>query len=297
MTACAGDTNGVGYYLSGCRAMSLNGCGSENDTSSGTTYNGTAYLISGSNTIGLYHCYNYRNSSVAIAVQGSTQTMITGFSELDPGSKAAASITADSASSGIELTGCSLTTTTSLAAGSASPLPPNAPTPADQNLLAWSYDPAQATGDDVPTSGVVQLIRVQLRYPATIGTIYAHVGAAGVGLASGKNLAGLYSAGGTLLASTGDQSGSWNSTGVKPMALNYTAAAGSYYIALLATGTTPPAFARSTGLAGASGLINIGLPSQSARFATTASASNGLLPTSITTSLDLAPVAYWAAIG
>ena len=198
LTACAGDSNGVGYYLSQCNALTLSGCGSESDTDNSTTYNGTAYVLSGGSALGLYHCYNYANSGVAVSCTGGlTHAVIAGFRELDP-KTGTASIKVDSSCSGVELMACSLTTVTSIAPGTAAPVPGNTAQPTDQNLLAWAYDPAQATGDEVPASGVLQLIKVQLRYPATISNIIAHVATAGAGLTSGDNWAGLYSSAGAL---------------------------------------------------------------------------------------------------
>lgn len=300
LTACAADKNGVGYYLSGCTALLLTGCGAESCADNSATYNGTAYVLSGGSALGLYHCYNYRNIGVAVSCTGGlTQSVLTGFRELDPlTATATASIAVDSSCAGIELSSCALTTVTSIAAGTATPVPGNAFHPADQNLLSWSYDPVQAVNASAPTAGVLQLIRVPLRYPATIHNLIAHIATAGAGLTSGRNLAGLYSATGQLLAQTADQTTGWSATGVQTMALTspYTAPAGTYYIGLLADGTTPPAFARSTGLAGAGGLINVGLSAGAGRFGVFSSALTALPSSFSTTSVNAASVAYWVAL-
>jgi hypothetical protein len=300
LTACAADKNGVGYYLSGCTALLLTGCGAESCVNSSATYNGTAYVLSGGSALGLYHCYNYRNVGVSVSCTGGlTQTVLAGFRELDPlTATATASIAVDAGCAGVELSSCELTTVTSIAAGTAAPVPGNAFGPADQNLLSWSYDPVQAVNSGAPAAGVLQLIRVPLRYPATVHNLIAHVAAARAGLTSGRNLAGLYSPTGQLLAQTADQTTEWSATGVQTMALTspYSAPAGTYYIGLLANGTTPPAFARSTGLAGAGGLINVGLPAGAGRFGAFGSALTALPSSFAVSSVSAASVAYWAAL-
>jgi hypothetical protein len=172
------------------------------------------------------------------------------------------------------------------------------PLASDQNLLAWSYDPAVPGASSSPTGGTIQLIRLILRTPALVTNVLAHVATAGSGLTAAQNLAGLYTAAGALLSGTADQTASWGSTGLKTMALTtpQNLAAGNYYAALLSVGTTPPQFSRSGGLTAEANLLNAGLASSAARFAT-GPASLTALPASITMSgIALAAVGYWAAL-
>jgi len=118
--------------------------------------------------------------------------------------------------------------------------------PADNGLLGAAFDPA-ACGDNgsQPISGTVYLIAVNLRVATTISHLNAVIGVAGSGLTSNRNFLGLYSASGTRLAVTSNQSTAWASAGDVDAALtsSYNAAAGLYYVALLANGTTTPYFA------------------------------------------------------
>jgi hypothetical protein len=173
--------------------------------------------------------------------------------------------------------------------------------PADQNLVSWAYDPAVITNTASPATGTVQLIRVILRSAQTVTNVLAHIGAGGTGLVSAKNYGGLYSAAGTLLSATADQTTAWASTGLQTMALatqQVNLAAGIYYAALLANETagTTPAFARNNGITAASGLINAGLAVATARFATGPAGQNTLPGTITMSGLTFATVAYWAAL-
>lgn len=170
--------------------------------------------------------------------------------------------------------------------------------PDDHAVLAWSYDPAVTSNSTAVASGTVQLIKIVLRRAATISNLYAQVNTAGGTLTSGQNFAGLYSASGTLLSATADQTTAWGSTGMKTMALTtpQTVLPGYYYVALLSNGTTGPAFARGNGLSGAANAINLGLAASTARFATGPTAQTSL-PSSITMSSNsLAGVPYWVAV-
>lgn len=143
--------------------------------------------------------------------------------------------------------------------------------PADHGLLAFSLDPAVTNTSSAPASGVMTLVKVRLTAPATPASVLLHITAAGVTLTAGQNLAGLYSAAGVLLGTTADQSAAWASAGQKLMALTPASAGsltdlppGVYYIGFLSVGTTPPSFARASGV----GTTNANLAAGSYRFAT-----------------------------
>lgn len=123
----------------------------------------------------------------------------------------------------------------------------NDPGPADQGWLTWNYDPVHAQSGVVTTSGTVYMMKIHLRKAATVSSVSAVVSTAGVGLTAGQCFAGLYNSAGTRLGVSADQSGNWVNVAHHAMALTapVAAAAGSYYIALLANGTTGPAFIRS----------------------------------------------------
>jgi hypothetical protein len=169
----------------------------------------------------------------------------------------------------------------------------------DHNLIAWSYDPALPTNSlALSTGGVVHLVKVILRYAATINNVLYQVNTAGATLTSGQNFVGVYDSGGTRRAVSADQTTAWGSTGLMTTAMtaSYSAAAGVYYIAFVANGTTGPALARLNGLAGAGATINAGLTAATYRFATNGS-GNTSLPASLTLSSNSTEsVPYWAAL-
>lgn len=168
--------------------------------------------------------------------------------------------------------------------------------PSDQGLIAWTYDPISATNTSAPSLGVVQLVKVPLRYATTVSNVLLQLTATGT-LTTSQNFAGLYNSGGTLLSSTADQTTAWGSTGLKTMALTaaQTVLPGYYYIGFVVNGSAACAFARGNGNAGASTTINAGLAAATYRFATGPSGTS--LPTTITMSSNsAASVPFWGAV-
>ncbi|AXG81144.1 hypothetical protein [Streptomyces paludis] len=168
--------------------------------------------------------------------------------------------------------------------------------PADQGLITWTHDPATLrSSSNATTSGTVYLCKVKIVERATVvSNIIIGVEAAGATLTSAQNLLGLYSASGTRLAVTADQSTAWTTVGVKTAAITpQTLAVGSYYVAILANGTTPPQFSM-----GAGGALNVNVPSVTgaARFLTGPTAQTSL-PASITLSSQTQTTgARWAGL-
>lgn len=170
-------------------------------------------------------------------------------------------------------------------------------TPADQGLLTWTHDPATLrSASNATTSGTVYLSKVKIVNRATVVTnVLIGIEAAGATLTAGQSLVGLYNSSGTRLAVSADQSANWTSTGLKTIALTapQTLAVGSYYVAILSVGTTPPQFAMG---AGGSTNINAGLSTGAARFLTGPTAQTSL-PASITLgSQTVSTGARWAAL-
>lgn len=164
--------------------------------------------------------------------------------------------------------------------------PGNTQGPMDQGLIAWSIAPYDVNGQIQPTGGVIQLVKVLIRTATTITNVIANVSTAGATLTASQCFAGLYDFTGTRQGVTADQSTSWNSTGLKTMALTtpYAAPAGSYWIALVSNGTTQPNFSGGTGTpALTAALVNVGATVSTARFATTGTAQT-TLPSTITPS-------------
>lgn len=170
--------------------------------------------------------------------------------------------------------------------------------PSDQNLIAWSYEPSVATSSGTITPGVIQLVAVILRKAATITNVIVEIAAVGSALTTAENFLALYDSSGTRQGVTADQTSAWASTGVMvtPLATPYSAAAGVYYVAVLSNGSTSPTFARSTGITGAGGFINVGLTASTARFAVNGTAQTSM-PSSLTLSSNsLAAIALWAGV-
>lgn len=171
-------------------------------------------------------------------------------------------------------------------------------TPADHGLITWTQDPATLGADvDTLTAGVLYLMKVKVVNRATVVTnIHVVVGTAGSGLTSNRNFVGLYDSSGTRLALSADQTTAFGSTGFKTIALTaaQTLAVGSYYVAVLTGGTTPPKLLRGHSFS-ASGL-NANLTGGTGRFLTSGTGLTAL-PTSVTlSSASTDFVARWAAL-
>ncbi|MFF3928554.1 hypothetical protein [Streptomyces hirsutus] len=168
--------------------------------------------------------------------------------------------------------------------------------PSDHGLIAWTYDPATLrSSSNATTSGTVYLCKVKVGARSLVSNVLIGVEAAGAGLTAGQCVVGLYSSSGTRLAVSADQSGAWTTGGLKtiPLTAAQTVAPGTYYVAILAVGTTPPQLAMG---AGGSTNINAGLATAAARFLTGPTAQTAL-PASITVGSQTATTgARWAAL-
>lgn len=166
----------------------------------------------------------------------------------------------------------------------------------DRGLITWSWDPHLQPGAGNPTTGVLNLTRVQIRRPVTITNLVTSVAVAGVTLTAGQNFAALYDSAGNRVGVTADQTAAWGSAGNKTMALTatYAAATGFYWVALLSNGTTAPQFMRTP--TSTSGLNNLGATVSTA-FSGTFGAAQTTAPATITPgSIALNPVTYFVAV-
>lgn len=151
-------------------------------------------------------------------------------------------------------------------------------------LTAMNMDPAIGAGFTALTSGTVFMQRLDVPYSLLISSIHqAAGGTPGAGLVAGQNFAGLYTAAGTRIGVTADQSVAWTTTGEKNMALvaPVLITAGTYHVALLSNGTTPPSFLRIAVSASVADIVNHGLTPATARW-TTGPTAQTTLPASIT---------------
>ncbi|UQX05415.1 hypothetical protein [Streptomyces sp. RerS4] len=148
------------------------------------------------------------------------------------------------------------------------------PRPQDQNLLAWTGDPNDAghvtAQSAAGVGGRVTLVRIVLREPITWSNIW--LGLAGIDPAAQLSNChlGVYDERGTLVASTADISPQLMTDPIAkpfPLAKPFTAAPGTYFIALLLNGNwaTNALTLKSTG-AGIS--VNAGLAPPKLRYST-----------------------------
>lgn len=152
--------------------------------------------------------------------------------------------------------------------GAALAPPPATPTPADQNLIGWSFDPALALSNTGTASGVLSLVAIPVREARTVANLLLGVATAGVGLTGAQNWAGLYSPTGALAGQTADQTTPWASTGMKttPLAAPAAVTPGWWWVGILTNAaTSSPAFARA-GAGAVAGISSVGLAATASRF-------------------------------
>lgn len=171
--------------------------------------------------------------------------------------------------------------------------------PADNNLLAATDAPGVAVSSTTPpTAGTLYLTKLPVRSAMTATSLWFVIGAAGTGVSTGSFL-GLYSSGGTLLASTAEI-GTQITTGfvARQIALGtaQTLTSGSFvWVALLTNlATAQPALRQ---LNNGTVLPNLGLTAATYRFCT-AGTSLTALPASITPASNVAPSIspYWFGV-
>lgn len=161
--------------------------------------------------------------------------------------------------------------------------------PSDQGLLAWTYDPNQAghvtAQSNAGVAGRITLVRLILRKTITWSNVW--IGLSGVDAAAvlANCYLGVYDSGGTLKGTTADISTSlMTGATAKPLALasSFTAAPGTYFIAMLLNGTwaTNSLTFKASG-AGVS--VNAGLTAPSLRYSNLLSGQTSL-PSSLTLS-------------
>ena len=184
----------------------------------------------------------------------------------------------------------------------------------DLGYKAQPFDAVTCTTTHVPTSGVLTLIGVKIRSPATItGARIIINNASAPTLTANQSFVGLYSAAGSPAPQLGyastNSSGTalstaFASTTPSNLIINFTATVSSpsslilpvglYWIVVLANGGTPPSFAGGVTISASS--ANGGLLNTNARFATYGSGLTALPSTITQTSSALSAVPIWAAL-
>lgn len=171
--------------------------------------------------------------------------------------------------------------------------------PVDHGVIAWSVPIDFATQQSAMSieigAGTLRLTRIRRVPPGNITNLIIYVNVGGSTLSN--CFAALYSAAGSLLGQTADQSTNWQSLGPKVMPLVGGAVAvpaGDYYVGLWYNGTTAPTVQRSgTGVAGTQ--LNLG---QAAADYNAAYANTGLTTTAPPTigAKTSSALRFWVAV-
>lgn len=139
--------------------------------------------------------------------------------------------------------------------------------PSDQSHVAWAFDPGlgfDGVNTAMATAGRLYVVRVPIRVPVVVSNILLYITGIGVTLTSGQCKAALYDPSGTLLQTTADQSTSWNSTGLKTMAITATSLSpGIHDVAWWFNGTTGPAPLRGASQSFINDIVGAGTPRMS----------------------------------
>ena len=120
-----------------------------------------------------------------------------------------------------------------------------APTPDWNGFIAWNGDPGQNSASVTPVAGNVSLVGFKANSSEAPSKLWWFVTAAGVAPVAGQNFAGIYTAGGTLLASTGIDATVTGTNAQSAVITPGILTAGQwYYAALLFNATTVPTVSR-----------------------------------------------------
>ncbi len=166
----------------------------------------------------------------------------------------------------------------------------------DYGFITWAFDPANlgTAATALAVAGTMYVIKLHMPVATNVTNIITSMVAAGSGLTSGQCFAALYQ-GGSLLGVTADQSGVWNTSGNKTMAIAGGAVAvavGDVYVGMWFNGTTGPAPPRGVG---GEAVVNFGFAASAARFATANTGLTTTAPGSLS-GFAISNNAYWAAL-
>ncbi|WP_407835475.1 hypothetical protein ACE1OC_01925 [Streptomyces sp. DSM 116496] len=181
------------------------------------------------------------------------------------------------------------------------------PRPQDQNLLAWTGDPNDAghvtAQSAAGVGGRVTLVRMVLREQLTWSNIWLGLAGIDPNAQLSNCYLGVYDAKGTLVASTADVSPQLMTEAIAkpfPLAKPFTAAPGTYFVALLLNGNwaTNALTLKATG-AGIS--VNAGLNPPSLRYSTVLTGQTSLpatvnLAEQSTSTINTGWASQWYAI-
>jgi hypothetical protein len=161
--------------------------------------------------------------------------------------------------------------------------------PSEQGLLAWTYDPNMAghvtAQSNAGVAGRITLVKIPIREQITWSSIWFGLSGVDAGATLSNCYLGVYDSSGTLKGTTADISSSLMSGATaKSVALtsSFTAAPGSYFIAMLLNGTwTTNSLTFKASGAGVS--VNAGLTAPNLRYSNILTSQTSL-PSSLTLS-------------
>jgi hypothetical protein len=172
---------------------------------------------------------------------------------------------------------------------------PSTPQPADHNVIAWTMDPALATGTSALTNGTVYLARLPIRSATTISTVWWCQTTGPVTPTAGQCYAGIYSTAGALLSSAAIESKTTN--GLQSVALGSPQAVSVGYVwaAFVWNAATAPTVMRGGGQNSAAN--NLNLAAAALRFAVNGTTQTTLsAPITPASNTQTGAVALWAAV-
>jgi hypothetical protein len=173
--------------------------------------------------------------------------------------------------------------------------------PNDQNLVAWSYDPALIVGGATATAGTQYLSGLYVNQSTTVSNIYWTVGTGAGTATANQSFVGLVSSNGHLVnaSAAGAIDSVMTSSGLKTTAVAGTVTPGFYWVVFLFNFTgTALQLGRATAFVAA--VPNVGLTNATYRFATcgTAASMTNLNNFPITPSSNgILATTFWAGIG
>lgn len=170
--------------------------------------------------------------------------------------------------------------------------------PADHNLIAWTSDPGGTIAITGLNAGQLTMTRLEVREEVTLTNVYYAVFAAGAGLTAGQNFVGLYDADGDLLRSTADQTANFGTPGMHtvPWSTPVLVPAGSYNVAWLANGATPPTIGRTANWSIGGAALNVGLTAVNARTSFSGAGLTALPNPVNMAGRTLSQFCFWAAL-
>ena len=169
--------------------------------------------------------------------------------------------------------------------------------PNDQNLVAWSYDPALVTGGGTNiVTGTQYLSGLYVNQSTTVSNIYWVVAqAAGTATAS-QNFVGLVNSAGALLQSAGVDS-SITATGLKTTSITSQAVTPGFYWVVFLFNFTGQALQLGRLANDIAAVPNVGLTAATYRFATNGTAQTSLNFPITPSSNSILATTHWAGIG